>query len=900
MSPFTEKFVAGFAGIVTAALLHFMWQGTVLSLGLVAVVKLLAVDCVQRRYLISVGTLVLMIMAPLVTICFSLPCGSWSQRTADLAIDRANNVVDRRSVVEGQSITANTHRVEQASAVISDPRWTDGVELCILFVWLSGVVIFSTRTAFGFGVTLWIKSNVRPLSEQYQERLRALGEKLNVDVRNRVFSSMRVGQAVAVGFIRPIVLIPASWLTQLTPEMLEAVVAHELAHIRRWDLWVNLVQRVIETFLFFHPAVWWLTSRIRLEREMCCDEIAAGCLNRAAYARSLESVARIATGNLLMAASIKGFGKMNLSLRIRNILGVTTGDTGSRWGITAVGAIFLSLVAVLAFSLATGSSISEAGASSEAAESMAIGKMELLGGKIIREGGLPNGPVTAIDLRGSARFNDRYAHLLSTFGELKSLNLEGTRITAECFKDLVKIRGLKQLQLHGTAINDEQLMQLKSSLPNVTVMIEDDEETAAIPKVESLGGQVTRDNDLLGQPVIEISFELKNNKNEMLRDEDLTLLTKFSMLKSLNLNYTLVTDEGVKVVALSKNLTTLRLDGTSISDEAFKDINGLTNLTSLSLFATKVTGTGFKELSPLKNLSNLNLRRTKVTDENLEGLRHLTGLTTLSLEETSISDAGMEVLTQLTQLTSLNVQKSLNDKERITDEGLKNLRNLCNLTSLNLYCNQITNEGLKEVGQLPNLKSLYIYGSAITDAGLKELLNLKQLETLDANHISITPDGLKTIGEMASLTFIDLCDSKVTDEGLAHLVGLKRLNRLFLAGSKVTDVGLRKLAAFDELTILVVGSPNITDAGMKEIGKLQNVKAINLGDTAITDSGLSQLRQLEHLKHLHLYNTKITDRGLKEIAAFKNLNLLSIDGTDVTEMGAESLKIMRPDLEVRR
>ena len=94
--------------------------------------------------------------------------------------------------------------------------------------------------------------------------------------------------------------------------MIEAIIAHELAHIRRWDLWVNLLQRIIETLLFYHPAVWWLSSRIRLEREMCCDEIAARCFDRVLYARSLESVAKISQGNLLMVASINGEKQMKL------------------------------------------------------------------------------------------------------------------------------------------------------------------------------------------------------------------------------------------------------------------------------------------------------------------------------------------------------------------------------------------------------------------------------------------------------------------------------------------------------------------------------------------------------------------------------------------------------------
>ena len=95
------------------------------------------------------------------------------------------------------------------------------------------------------------------------------------------------------GFLRPMVLLPAAWLVEMPPAMLEAVIAHELAHIRRFDLWVNLFQRLLETLLFYHPAVWWLSRRVRLAREMCCDELAAAATGeRVVYASALELAAR--------------------------------------------------------------------------------------------------------------------------------------------------------------------------------------------------------------------------------------------------------------------------------------------------------------------------------------------------------------------------------------------------------------------------------------------------------------------------------------------------------------------------------------------------------------------------------------------------------------------------------
>src|SRR5437660_336918 len=88
---------------------------------------------------------------------------------------------------------------------------------------------------------------------------------------------------------RPIRQRQAVWLTELPVPMLEAVIAHELAHIRRWDLWINLAQLVVEILLFYHPAVWWLSRRLRVERELCCDELAvAATEQRLVYVSTLE------------------------------------------------------------------------------------------------------------------------------------------------------------------------------------------------------------------------------------------------------------------------------------------------------------------------------------------------------------------------------------------------------------------------------------------------------------------------------------------------------------------------------------------------------------------------------------------------------------------------------------
>ena len=94
-----------------------------------------------------------------------------------------------------------------------------------------------------------------------------------------------------VGWLNPVVLLPASALSGLTPTQIEALLAHELAHVRRHDYLVNLLQSVVETLLFYHPAVWWVSAHVRAEREHCCDDLAVAVCDRLVYVTALADLA---------------------------------------------------------------------------------------------------------------------------------------------------------------------------------------------------------------------------------------------------------------------------------------------------------------------------------------------------------------------------------------------------------------------------------------------------------------------------------------------------------------------------------------------------------------------------------------------------------------------------------
>jgi TonB family protein len=139
----------------------------------------------------------------------------------------------------------------------------------------------------------------------------------------RLLESAAVEVPTVVGLWRPIILVPASTLTGLSVWQLEAVLAHELAHIRRHDYLVNLLQALIEALLFYHPAVWWLSARIREEREHCADDVAVeSCGDALLYSRTLATLEQLRARAPAPALAANGG---SLLLRIQRLLAVPKG-----------------------------------------------------------------------------------------------------------------------------------------------------------------------------------------------------------------------------------------------------------------------------------------------------------------------------------------------------------------------------------------------------------------------------------------------------------------------------------------------------------------------------------------------------------------------------------------------
>ncbi|MFT4558635.1 MAG: hypothetical protein ACI92S_004016, partial [Planctomycetaceae bacterium] len=208
-------------------------------------------------------------------------------------------------------------------------------------------------------------------TEALAQRVEALARRLSVSRPVRLAQSALVEVPTVIGVLRPLILLPATAMTGLSTEQLDAILAHEIAHIRRHDYFINLIQTVIETLLFYHPAVWWLSGRILQERENCCDDIASNvCENPIRYAESLVRMEelRAPAGGLAMAAT-----GGSLALRIRRLLGQPAHESSSpNWWIG--GLVSLLIVATLILTVVSQSSetLAEETEQPQAADSSAV------------------------------------------------------------------------------------------------------------------------------------------------------------------------------------------------------------------------------------------------------------------------------------------------------------------------------------------------------------------------------------------------------------------------------------------------------------------------------------------------------------------------------------------------
>jgi beta-lactamase regulating signal transducer with metallopeptidase domain len=326
-------------------LLHFCWQGTAVAMVYAVMDQMTSRATSKVRYVVALTALVLM---PVVVI------GTFAVEMRTAAPVPANG--HAAQFISGVQLSVKPrpilHELPLATSLEVPGDWlamrAERLLPWVDALWMVGVFLLALRSLGGWWQLELIRRRARRMVPHEVERgFRRISEQIHVGRQVVLRVSDQVISPLAMGVWRATVILPVSAVLGLSREELEAVMAHELGHIRRWDYIWNLLQTAVESVLFFHPAVWWLSRTVRERREVCCDEIAVqSCAGATIYARALLRLEEQRTVKLRLAMALGGCGGSLLG-RVRKVLGedmAMEGRMTSGVSVAAAGALVIALL----------------------------------------------------------------------------------------------------------------------------------------------------------------------------------------------------------------------------------------------------------------------------------------------------------------------------------------------------------------------------------------------------------------------------------------------------------------------------------------------------------------------------------------------------------------------------
>ena len=321
-------------------LVHFAWQGAVVAAVAALALRLGRRHSASVRYAIACGGLAVMLLCTAITAALIDPRESNSPATRATVQASAKRVDVLLPIEVRESGPAS--RISFGERVETALPW-------IVPAWLLGVTCLLARTAAGWWrVRRLYKLASASMRSTWQHAADRTASNIGLACGIRIVELAQIDVPMVIGCLRPIVVLPIAALTSLNAVQVEAILAHELAHVRRHDYLVNLMQTLAETVLFYHPAVWWVSAHIRDEREHCCDDVAvAVCGDPVGYAAALAEL-EVWRRDVGLAAAATGGSLLN---RVRRILHVDASDharVSSTVGLAAVAIVAGLAITVMA------------------------------------------------------------------------------------------------------------------------------------------------------------------------------------------------------------------------------------------------------------------------------------------------------------------------------------------------------------------------------------------------------------------------------------------------------------------------------------------------------------------------------------------------------------------------
>jgi bla regulator protein blaR1 len=293
------------------SLLHSVWQGLLITIIVFVALKCISIKSSRLRYAICSIALLVTLAATVVT--FSLLLTEEGVQFHSFQLE--DNQV---------TLLASTQNQSSLSLFEAGKTWLiSGIERnmsLILYGWIVGTILFSLRILSGWMYLMKIKNNAIVLENDWSKTLQALATKLDLNLSIALAESTEIETPMVIGYLKPIVLVPVGLFSGLTTEQIETIFLHELAHIRRHDYLINLIQSIVEAVLFFNPFIWILSAMIRREREYCCDDTVISKHGSAlAYAHALTQLEEARLNRNVLALNLAE-NRNQLLNRIKRIM----------------------------------------------------------------------------------------------------------------------------------------------------------------------------------------------------------------------------------------------------------------------------------------------------------------------------------------------------------------------------------------------------------------------------------------------------------------------------------------------------------------------------------------------------------------------------------------------------
>jgi beta-lactamase regulating signal transducer with metallopeptidase domain len=318
-------------------LIHSVWQGTAAALFLAIALRGLRNSSARLRYAAACIAMLWLVIQPLATFCL-IPAPATP--LAESFAARGVGAAALETVKVLPALPSGTWNYPL-------PAQRERILPFVVALWGLGVgLMLLLRGAGWASVRRWKRTGAVALEQFWQARIEQLRLRLRVRRRIPAFASLVVDTPVVAGWLKPVILVPASALTGMDPAYLEALLLHELAHIRRYDHWVNMLQTQVEMLGFYHPAVWWISSVMRIERENCCDDLVVGALpDRRVYLRALVQLEEMRGALPSFGVAAAGGSLLN---RVRRLTGHQAPHRPNATGLSAAAlAVAISLAGPL-------------------------------------------------------------------------------------------------------------------------------------------------------------------------------------------------------------------------------------------------------------------------------------------------------------------------------------------------------------------------------------------------------------------------------------------------------------------------------------------------------------------------------------------------------------------------